>query len=123
MTALLDFYRCSICGNIVQVLHSGADALVCCGEPMMKIKPHDISEEKKEKHVPVFLKEDEIQVGSELHPMTPEHHIEFIQTLSEDKKHVYTKFLEADEQPVMKINNKYNFAVEYCNLHGLWQSK
>ena len=27
-------YRCNVCGNIVEVLHSGVGTLVCCGQPM-----------------------------------------------------------------------------------------
>ncbi len=123
MTNKLELYRCEICGNIVQVLHEGADALVCCGKPMTKLESHKIEEEMQEKHVPVFVNENEIHVGSVLHPMIPEHHIEFIQTISDDKKHVYTKFLDIDEQPIMKLNNKYNHAIEYCNIHGLWSNK
>ena len=65
MTEKLELYRCEICGNIVQIMHEGADALVCCGEPMKKEVPHGIEEEKKEKHVPVYLNENEIQVGSD----------------------------------------------------------
>ena len=123
MTEKLELYRCEICGNIVQIMHEGADALVCCGQPMNKVLPHGIEEEKKEKHVPVFLNENEIQVGSEPHPMLEEHHIEFIQTISDDKKHIYTKFLDINDKPVLKINNKYSNAREYCNIHGLWSNK
>jgi len=27
-------YKCKICGNIVEVLHEGIGALVCCGQPI-----------------------------------------------------------------------------------------
>jgi len=29
-----EVYRCSICGNVVEVLQGGKGQLVCCGEPM-----------------------------------------------------------------------------------------
>jgi len=53
MTGLLQVYRCNICGNIVEVLHTGAGTLVCCGQPMelLKEKVEDVG---KEKHVPVI---------------------------------------------------------------------
>lgn len=38
MTVLNDLYRCDICGNIVEIVQEGADALVCCGEEMKKIE-------------------------------------------------------------------------------------
>ena len=122
MTNHLELYRCEICGNIVQVMHTGAGELVCCGKPMTLLQPHTIADEKQEKHVPVFI-ENKIQVGSVPHPMTEEHHIEFIQTITDDKKTVKTKFLGVNESPEMTPNSTDNYtcALEYCNLHGLWQ--
>ena len=38
MTERLELYRCEICGNLVQVILSGAGELVCCGEPMQLVK-------------------------------------------------------------------------------------
>ena len=35
MTKTREIYRCSICGNIVEVLHEGA-VLSCCGKPLDK---------------------------------------------------------------------------------------
>lgn len=125
MTQRLDLYRCSICGNIIQIMHEGVGELVCCNQPMEKLVPHQIDEEKKEKHVPVFLNEYEIQVGSEQHPMVEEHYIDFIQSFSHDKKHVETKFLDPNEEPKMKLcsNSEHNCAIEYCNIHGLWKGE
>ena len=122
MTNRLELYRCEICGNIVQVMHPGMGELVCCGKPMSLLKPYTKENEKQEKHVPVFM-ENKIQVGSVLHPMTEEHHIEFIQTITDDKKSVQTKFLVANENPEMISDNQceHNTALEYCNRHGLWQ--
>lgn len=121
MTNHLEFYRCEICGNIVQVMHHGAGELVCCGKPMTLLEPHTLADEKHEKHVPVFI-ENKIQVGSVPHPMTQEHHIEFIQGISDDKKQILTKFLDVNDEPQMSLSeNSYTTATEYCNLHGLWQ--
>lgn len=121
MTNHLEFYRCEICGNIVQVMHAGIGELVCCGKPMTLLKPFSQKDEKQEKHVPVFI-ENKIQVGSAPHPMLPEHHIEFIQAISEDKQCIKTKFLKTDKEPSMTINTEdnYNSAFEYCNIHELW---
>ena len=124
MTNHLEFYRCEICGNIVQVIHSGNGELVCCGKPMQLLSAKSKSEEKQEKHVPVFISDNEIQIGSEPHPMSKEHHISFIETVSEDQKSVQIKFLDINEFPKMITNNTaYNTAYEYCNIHGLWQGE
>ena len=40
MTERLEMYRCSVCGNLVQVILSGGGELVCCGQPMELIKPN-----------------------------------------------------------------------------------
>jgi len=125
MTQKLDFYRCSVCGNIVQVFHAGAGELVCCEKPMEKLVPFTQDQEKQEKHVPIFTGFNEIQVGSDLHPMTEEHHIEFIQCISPDKKYIETRFLDKTEEPKMKLcgNFEHNCALEYCNIHGLWEGR
>lgn len=122
MTERLELYKCNICGNIIQVMHSGAGELVCCNQPMEKLEPHTQKDEKQEKHVPYFTGFNEIQIGTELHPMLQEHHITFIQSYSADKKHVETKFLTQNEEPKMKLcsNIEHNSAIEYCNIHGLW---
>jgi desulfoferrodoxin-like iron-binding protein len=31
MTELNQIYKCNICGNIVEVVHTGQGQLVCCG--------------------------------------------------------------------------------------------
>ena len=113
MTNHLEFYRCEVCGNIVQVIHSGNGELVCCGKPMQLLSAKSKSEEKQEKHVPFFISDNEIQIGSEPHPMSEEHHISFIETVSKDQKSVQIKFLDINEFPKMITNNTtYNTAYE-----------
>lgn len=38
MTKIGETYRRNVCGNIVEVVHSGVGELVCCGQPMELIK-------------------------------------------------------------------------------------
>ena len=38
MAEVKEIYKCEICGNIVEVLHGGEGALVCCGEEMKKME-------------------------------------------------------------------------------------
>ena len=55
--------------------------------------------------------------------MVPEHYIQFIQATTEDKKEIHTKFLSPNEAPEMYIEqDKYLKAIEYCNIHGLWEN-
>lgn len=127
MTERLELYKCNICGNLIEVILPGVGELVCCGEPMEFLEAKKEDSEYGEKHVPVFTTTDsglEIRVGSELHPMTEQHYIQFIETISEDKKRAEIQFLTPKDQPIMTLNSDFaNCAREYCNLHGLWMSE
>ena len=77
---LNEIFKCAICGNIVEVVHVGGGELVCCGQPMNLLVANTV-DAAKEKHVPVIEKGEsrvKIKIGSEPHPMTAEHHIEWI---------------------------------------------
>ena len=124
MTRKLEVYRCNICGNIVEVLHSGVGQLVCCGQPMglLKEKTEDIGQEK---HVPVIEKTDKgvkVKVGSITHPMEESHYIEWIEIIADGK--VHRKFLNPGEPAEAEfcVETENVQAREYCNLHGLWKS-
>lgn len=78
MTERLQVYKCDICGNIVEVLHSGVGQLVCCGQPMRLLEEQE-EEKGKEKHLPVIERIGEtvkVKVGSVPHPMEENHYIE-----------------------------------------------
>ena len=60
MTEKLELYKCSICGNLVQVLLSGVGELVCCNQPMEKLCPKiNEDNELSEKHIPVIELEND----------------------------------------------------------------
>ena len=124
MTQLNQIYKCSICGNIVEVTHTGAGELVCCGQPMdlLSAKKDD---EGKEKHVPVVEKNEnlvKIKIGAEPHPMIDEHYIELIEVISDGK--IYRKLLKPGDVPQAEFNiTSKNITVRcYCNVHGLWSN-
>ncbi|MGI6656802.1 MAG: desulfoferrodoxin [Desulfobulbus sp.] len=119
-----EVYKCSICGNIIEVLHGGAGELVCCGKPM-ELMNENTFDAAKEKHVPVLSKTDngyKVVVGSTAHPMEEKHWIEFIELIADGK--VYRQDLNPGEAP------EASFCVQaaqvstraYCNLHGLWKA-
>ncbi len=125
----LDLYRCEICGNLVEVILVGGGELVCCGQMMQKVSGQNREEAIFEKHIPVFVKNEnnnyEVRVGEVLHPMTEEHYIMFIETISEDKKQVQLEYLYPGQEPRMLLENKSGktLAREFCNLHGLWEGQ
>jgi superoxide reductase len=125
-TVLRDLYKCSICGNVVEIVDIGMANLVCCGKPMDKLTPlyEDVG---KEKHVPVIESWEKgimVKVGSVPHPMEEKHYIRFIEVLTE--KQVLRAEFKPGEKPeaIFSVNKDEVLEVrEYCNLHGLWSAK
>ncbi len=123
MAKQLQIYKCSICGNIVEVLHGGVGELVCCGEPM-ELLDEKTADTGKEKHVPVIEKFDggyKVKVGDVPHPMEEKHYIEWIELLADGK--AYRQFLKPQVAPeaVFHIEADSVSAREHCNVHGLWK--
>jgi superoxide reductase len=124
MTQLKQVYKCQICGNIVEVLHTGVGELVCCGQPM-NLQVENTVDAALEKHVPVIEKIDGgvlVKVGEVAHPMTDEHHIEWIEIHTANK--IYRKYLNPGDTPEARfyLDEEVLMAREYCNLHGLWKA-
>lgn len=125
MVELNQIYKCSICGNIVEVSHASVGTLVCCGKPMELLieKTEDVGAEK---HVPVIEKIRggfKVKIGSIPHPMEQQHYIEFIEIIADNK--VYKVYLNPGDAPEVefKINAEKIKAREYCNIHGLWKKE
>jgi len=124
MTEKLQIYKCNVCGNIVEVIHTGATSLVCCGQPMDLYKENTV-DAAKEKHVPVIEKIDggfRVKVGGVAHPMEEKHYIEWIQVIADGK--AYRQFLKPGQAPeaTFKIDATQITARELCNLHGVWKA-
>ena len=123
MAGKLEIYKCSTCGNIVEVLHGGAGQLVCCGLPMENLE-EKTADATTEKHVPVIEKVDggiKVKVGSVPHPMEEKHYIEWIEIIADGK--AYRQFLDPGGVPeaVFNIEAEAVTAREHCNVHGLWK--
>ena len=122
---LNEIFKCAICGNIVEVVHVGGGELVCCGQPMNLLVANTV-DAAKEKHVPVIEKNDKsvkIKIGSEPHPMTAEHYIEWIEILFDGKAD--RQYLKPGDEPIAEFSvaPAKLTARAYCNLHGLWQAE
>ncbi len=125
MTELNQVYKCEICGNIVEVLHTGVGELVCCGKPMV-LQQEKTGDQGMEKHVPVIEKTPEgvkVKVGSVPHPMEEAHHIEWIEMVADGR--VYRKALQPGDAPEAEfcVAATSIAAREYCSIHGLWKSE
>ncbi len=118
-------YKCSKCGNIIEVLRGRSGKLFCCGKAMLLL-PEKTADSAVEKHVPLIEQTDagyRVTVGSTLHPMDGDHYIEWIELLTEDSSCI--KFLKPGDQPVAEFCVKSDkiTAREHCNRHGFWKGE
>ena len=123
-TKRLEIYKCTICGNIVEVIHEGEGELVCCGQPMNHLVENSV-DAAKEKHVPVVEKAAggyKVTVGSVPHPMEEKHFIEWVELIADGK--AYRQFLSPGGAPeaFFAVEGDDISVREHCNLHGLWKS-
>ena len=124
MTELKQIYKCSICGNIVEVIHTGVGELVCCGQPM-DLQKEKIEDEGNEKHKPVIENTEDgikVKIGSVEHPMEEGHFIEWIEIVVDGN---YARhYLKPNEKPetFFSVKAENVKARAYCNVHGLWKS-
>ena len=125
MTKLQEIYKCKVCGNIVEVLHTGVGELVCCGQPMNLMEPKT-QDSSTEKHVPYVEKTEKgilVKIGqNQDHPMEEKHYIEWIQVITGDD--AYRQFLHPGDKPQAEfpIKDTKVIAREYCNIHELWKN-
>ena len=123
-TERLQVYQCEICGNIVEVVHTGAGKLVCCGQPMTLLA-ENTTDAAQEKHVPVVEQTEggvKVKVGSVDHPMETAHYIEWIEAIVEGK--AFLQFLRPGEAPeaTFPLGGDQVEIRAFCNLHGLWKA-
>lgn len=128
MTKKQEIYRCPICGNIIEVLHEGAQ-LSCCGRPMERLE-EKVSDGAYEKHVPVAEQKEDglyVRVGSMEHPMADDHYIQWIEVLT--PTYVMRRHLRPHDKPEALFPHLCEAACgqgsvvvrAYCNMHGLWK--
>ena len=130
MTKLHEVYKCDVCGNIVEVMHSGAGELICCNKPMQLLK-ENTTDAATEKHVPVIERTKNgflVRVGENPHPMEEKHYIEWIELKIDGNIEVI--HLKPGDKPEAHFcygtscgEPKSVTAREYCNVHGLWQAE
>ena len=98
----------------------------CCGENMHEIIP-GTAEASEEKHIPVYQTEGNVvnvSVGSILHPMVPEHYIEWVCVESDDG--FQYKKLSPNKPPkatfLLSEGERVKAVYAFCNQHSLWKA-
>ncbi len=120
--------RCAKCGKVVCVFTDSANPdIYCCGVVMNELVANT-TDAAVEKHVPVVEKNGSsayVKVGSAAHPMTAEHHIDWIMLVGtknvqlanvKDQEAAVASFALSEGEDVANV-------YAYCNLHGLWAVK
>ena len=119
----IKFYKCSICGNVVEVINGDVNRVRCCGQEMQELVANSV-DAATEKQVPVVEKEGNeiiVKVGSVAHPMLEVHSILWIaQVVGNTISRVN---LKPGEDAIAKFPYVKGATVyAYCNLHGLWKT-
>jgi superoxide reductase len=121
------FLECKKCGAFVGVIKEGGCVPSCCGEEMQEVVPFTQGAEGTEKHVPLVHEEEGrvyVQIGSTLHPMEPDHYIDWVYLLTDQG--AQRKVLHPGQKPevVFLIGpEEVVLAVEaHCTKHGLWEA-
>lgn len=121
---LNSIYKCD-CGAVIEVAvgcDCGDQPPTCCGKPMVKLAENSV-DAAKEKHVPVVEKVDggyKVKIGAVPHPMTPEHHIAFIELIADGQVLRQNLPVTGPAEAMFYTKAASVKAREYCNLHGLW---
>jgi len=120
------FLKCD-CGTIVAVISEGECLPECCGKTMEELLSHTAGEEGEEKHVPLVHEEEGkvyVKVSSTLHPMEPEHYIDWIYLLTDQG--AQRKLLHPGQAPEVVFligEDEVVLDVEaHCTKHGLWKA-
>jgi len=120
-----EFLLCHTCGNLVGFVHDTGVPIICCGEPMEVLVPNTV-DASQEKHVPAAHREDGalyVRIGSEPHPMLPEHYITWIAVADGDRTTRVSLSPGQAPEAEFTVSDGPLTVYEYCNLHGLWATE
>lgn len=121
----IKFYRCDVCKNILWSMEDSGVNPVCCGQNMTVLHANT-QDAAVEKHVPSIERDGtilKVQIGEAVHPMVPEHYIQWI-FIVQGSKVQCVKLTPNDTPHAVFITDSTGpiTVYEYCNLHGLWKA-
>ena len=123
MKEKVNYFKCPICGNVIEVVNGDINRLKCCNKEL-ELLIANTTDGALEKHVPVYeINNNEIiiKVGEVIHPMEEKHYIMWINLVTDNK--VIRVSLKPGDEPIIRLPYiKDSIIYEYCNLHGLWKN-
>ena len=110
------FYVCPLCGNVI---HSTGNAVVsCCGITLPPLE----AEEADEDHLLTIEKVEDEHFVTVDHPMTKEHFISFLASLTSDRLQMVKLYPEGNAETRVQLRGR-GYLYYYCNHHGLYRKK
>lgn len=123
MNKKVSYYKCPICGNIIEVVNGNIKRVKCCNKEL-ELLVANTTDAALEKHVPIYEVDNNeiiVKVGETIHPMEEKHYIMWISLVTEDR--VIRVELKPGDEPIVRLPYiKGAIIYEYCNLHGLWKN-
>ena len=123
MNKKVNYYKCPICGNIIEVVNGDVKRVKCCNKEL-ELLVANTTDAALEKHVPVYEVDNNeiiVKVGEIIHPMEEKHYIMWISLVTDDR--VIRVELKPGDEPIVRLPYiKGSTIYEYCNLHGLWKN-
>ncbi|MCQ2743089.1 MAG: hypothetical protein MJ239_07395 [Bacilli bacterium] len=125
----MEFYKCETCGKEIVILKEGAPETMCCGKPMVKIKPRCLGEKGCEGHTIKMMKKMGriylcVGLDSE-HPQSDRHYIEWI-VVEHENGFTFRKFKVWEDARIClrscDLCKPINVYV-MCNTHGLYKTE
>lgn len=110
------FYVCPICGNVIHTL--GSALVSCCGITLPALE----AEEGDEDHVLHVERVEDEHFVTVQHPMTKEHFISFIASVTSDRLQMVKLYPEGNAETRLQLRGR-GYLYYYCNRHGLFKKK
>ena len=110
------FYVCPVCGNVIHTL--GSALVSCCGITLPALE----AEEGDEDHVLHVERVEDEHFVTVQHPMTKEHFISFIASVTSDRLQMVKLYPEGNAETRLQLRGR-GYLYYYCNRHGLFKKK
>ena len=110
------FYVCPVCGNVIHTL--GSALVSCCGITLPALE----AEEGDEDHVLHVERVEDEHFVTVQHPMTKEHFISFIASVTSDRLQMVKLYPEGNPETRLQLRGR-GYLYYYCNRHGLFKKK